>query len=94
MTPITIGQWEFDHVEYDAEGDVLYLTMGEPRPSHGRETPEGHIQLFDEETDAFCGLTLISIAELLERLHGDEVKVTMPARPERIATADLELALA
>ena len=94
MTPMTIGQWEFDHVEYDAEGDVLYLTIGEPRPSHGRETPEGHIQLFDEATDEFCGLTLISIAELLERLQGDEVTVTMPARPERIATADLEFALA
>jgi hypothetical protein len=44
--------------------------------------------------DGRGSLTLISIAELLERLHGDEVKVTMPARPERIATADLEFALA
>jgi hypothetical protein len=52
---IKIGHWEFDHVEYDADGDVLYLSIGEPRPSYGRETPEGHVQLFDQETDAFCG---------------------------------------
>jgi uncharacterized protein YuzE len=91
---INIGQWEFDHVEYDAEGDVLYLSMGEPRPSYGHETPEGHVQLFDQETDAFCGLTLISIAEVLGNLDGDDVTVTMPARPECIATADLQLALA
>jgi uncharacterized protein YuzE len=91
---IKIGHWEFDHVEYDADGDVLYLSIGEPRPSYGRETPEGHVQLFDQETDAFCGLTLISIAQLLGRLAGDDVEVTMPARPERVATADLQFALA
>ena len=49
ITPIAIGQWEFDQIEYDAEGDVLYLTIGEPRPSHGRETPEDHVQLFDQK---------------------------------------------
>ena len=30
---IRIRQWSFDHVEYDAAGDVLYLSIGEPRPS-------------------------------------------------------------
>jgi uncharacterized protein YuzE len=94
VTPIKIGDWEFDHVEYDAPADVLYLTMGEPRPSYGRDTPEGHVQLFDQESGEFCGLTLISIAELIMQLRGDDVRVTMPARPERIATADLKFALA
>ena len=28
---ITIGTIEFDHVDYDADGDVLYLSVGEPR---------------------------------------------------------------
>jgi hypothetical protein len=28
---ITIGTVTFDHVAYDAEGDVLYLSVGEPR---------------------------------------------------------------
>jgi hypothetical protein len=91
---IRIGQWSFDHVEYDAAGDVLYLSIGEPRPSYGRETPEGHVQLFDQETDVFCGVTLISVAQLLGERTGEDIRVTMPARPERISTADLQLALA
>ena len=92
MIPISVGAWEFDHVEYDAESDVLYLSMGAPRPGHGRETPEGHVLLFDQDTDEFCGVTLISVAELM-RLHG-ALKITMPARSEHIAAADLELVLA
>ncbi len=28
---ITIGTLSFDNVEYDADADVLYLTVGEPR---------------------------------------------------------------
>jgi hypothetical protein len=28
---ITIGAITFDHVEYDVDGDVLYLSVGEPR---------------------------------------------------------------
>ena len=94
MKAIRIGQWDFDHVEYDAAGDALYLSIGQPRPSYGCETPEGHVQLFDQENNAFCGLTLISIAQLLGDRPGEDLRVTMPAQPERIATADLELALA
>lgn len=28
---ITIGTLSFDNVEYDADADVLYLSVGEPR---------------------------------------------------------------
>jgi hypothetical protein len=40
---ITIGRVTFDHATYDAEGDVLYLHVGEPEPGEGEETPEGHV---------------------------------------------------
>lgn len=85
---IRIGDWEFDNGEYDAEADVLYLSIGEPRPAVGEETREGHVLLFDSETGDFCGLTLISIAHLIA-LHGDDLTVTVP-HAERIDAADLK----
>lgn len=53
---IHIGDWEFDHWFYDAEADVAYLSIGEPRPAVGEETAEGHIVRFDADTGEFCGL--------------------------------------
>jgi hypothetical protein len=38
---IRIGPLAFDHVDYDAEGDILYLHVGQPQPGEG-ETPAGH----------------------------------------------------
>lgn len=53
---------QFDHVLYDADADVAYLSIGEPRRAVGEQTPEGHVLLYDEETGEFCGLTLIGEA--------------------------------
>jgi hypothetical protein len=33
---ITIGSLIFDHADFDAESDVLYLHVGAPRPAEGR----------------------------------------------------------
>ena len=38
---IRIGSVAFDLADYDAENDVLYLHIGEPREAEGEETPEG-----------------------------------------------------
>lgn len=39
---VRIGTHEFDHVSYDAKGDVLYLHRGDPRPAAETfGTPEG-----------------------------------------------------
>ena len=43
---IQIGHLLFDHADYDADSDVLYLHVGEPRPAEGEETPEGHLLRF------------------------------------------------
>lgn len=40
---IKIGPLAFDHADYDAEADVLYLHRGEPQAAEGEETPEGHV---------------------------------------------------
>ena len=43
---IRIGPLVFDHADYDADGDVLYLHVGRPQPGEGEETPEGHVVRF------------------------------------------------
>jgi uncharacterized protein YuzE len=75
---ITIGTSTFDHVVYDADGDVLYLSVGEPREafdSYG--TPEGHNVRYDDR-GAVIALTLVSAKWLLER--DGELRVTIPNR--------------
>ena len=64
---ISIGPWEFDHADYDAEGDVLYLHIGEPVEAEGDETPEGHVVRFSPGTQRVVGLTLIGAREVLGR---------------------------
>jgi hypothetical protein len=47
---VKIGGIEFDRVNYYAEGDVLYLWVGEPRKSaDSDESPEGHYLQFGED---------------------------------------------
>ena len=73
---ISIGPFEFDYVRYDAEADVLYLSMGEPREGYGKETPEGHFLRYDEN-DEFYGVTLIDVQYLLDANDG-RIKITLP----------------
>jgi hypothetical protein len=76
----SLGPWEFDHMVFDLEADVVYLSIGEPRRAIGEETPEGHIALFDEATSEFCGLTLIGVQRMID---GDlPLGVTIPHREE------------
>lgn len=76
MSKVKVGDWVFDTSDYDAENDVLYLTIGEPRPGHGEETPEGHIARFDEEGE-FCGLTLLDVRAQMDK---GSFRVTLPRR--------------
>jgi uncharacterized protein YuzE len=82
---ITIGTIEFDHVDYDADGDVLYLSLGEPRePADSYGTIEGHNVRYDE-TRRVIALTLVNAKWLLER--DGEVRVTIPNRVSADALA-------
>lgn len=75
---ITIGMITFDHVAYDADGDVLYLSVGEPRePADSYGTPEGHNVRYDENGQVIA-LTLVNAKWLLER--DGELRVTIPNR--------------
>jgi uncharacterized protein YuzE len=81
---IHIGPLVFDHADYDAESDVLYLHIGPPREAEGEETPEGHVLRYAPGTQEVVGLTVIGAREVLDR--DGRLVVTIPETVE--ANAD------
>ncbi len=51
--------------DYDEEADVLYLSMGEPRPAVGIDIGEGLILRYDENHQEIVGLTIICLKRRL-----------------------------
>ena len=80
---IRIGPLTFDHADYDAEGDVLYLHVGQPQPGEGEETPEGHVLRFAPGTQQIIGLTVINARHVLNR--DGRLIVTVPETVEASA---------
>ena len=75
---VTIGDTTFDHVDYDAEADVLYLHVGDPSIAvEFDESPEGHALRFDAE-GRLVGLTLVGARHLVA--DGKRVVVTLPSQ--------------
>jgi uncharacterized protein YuzE len=88
---IHLGPYIFDDVAYDAEGDVLYMSIGEPRPAHDSPpTPEGHVVRYDEN-DEVIGVTIVSAKWWLE--EKGRVEVTLPDAPAVADTQELRAAL-
>jgi uncharacterized protein YuzE len=81
---IRIGPLVFDIADYDADGDVLYLHVGQPQPGEGEETPEGHVLRFAPGSQRIIGLTIINARHLLNR--DGRLIVTVPETVE--ASAD------
>ncbi len=72
MAKVTIPE-NPQHVrwDYDAEADVLYLAVCEPRPALGVDIGEGVVLRYDEERAEVVGLTLVGLrARLLKGLFG------------------------
>jgi uncharacterized protein YuzE len=88
---IKIGSVTFDHADYDADSDVLYLHVGEPQEAEGEETPEGHLLRFAAGTQNIVGLTVLGARRLLDR--DGNLTVTIPESIEASAD-DLAPALA
>lgn len=53
--------------DYDEEADVLYLSLGEPRPAIGVDIGDGVILRYDEAAREVVGLTLIGLRARLVR---------------------------
>ena len=47
--------------DYDEDADVLYLSVGEPRPAIGIDVGEGVIVRYDAAHKEVVGLTLIGL---------------------------------
>jgi uncharacterized protein YuzE len=91
MVNVRIGPLIFEHADYDADGDVLYLHVGPPQEGEGEETPEGHVLRFAPGTHRVIGLTLMNASWLLKR--DGRLVVTVPETVEANAD-DLAAALA
>jgi uncharacterized protein YuzE len=84
---IAIGPVVFDHADYDADSDVLYLHVGEPQEAEGEETPEGHLLRYAPGSQRIVGLTIVNAKWLLDR--DGRLTVTIP---EQIHTSADSLA--
>jgi uncharacterized protein YuzE len=73
---ITIDGLVFDHADYDAEGDVLYLARGEAEAaSDAALTPEGHGIRYGPNGEVI-GVTIINAKSILGR--DGHVTITLP----------------
>ncbi len=53
--------------DYDEEADVLYLSIGEPKPAIGIDIGEGVILRYNEAQSEVVGLTLVGLRTRLLR---------------------------
>jgi len=88
---IRIGHITFDHADYDAGGDVLYLHVGEPQEAEGEETPEGHVLRYAPGSQRIVGLTVLGAQRILD--NDGELRITIP-EPVKASADDLAPALA
>ena len=73
---VRIAGIDFDNVLYDGDVDVLYLTVGEPRPASDFDaSPEGDYVRYDERGGLF-GVSIVNARRRLE----PERKITITLR--------------
>ncbi len=53
--------------DYDDEADVLYLSIGAPRPALGLDIGDGVVVRYDEARNEVVGLTVIGLRARLAR---------------------------
>jgi uncharacterized protein YuzE len=51
--------------DYDEEADVLYISVGKPRPAVGVDIGEGIVVRYDEARHEVVGLTVIGLKDRL-----------------------------
>jgi uncharacterized protein YuzE len=88
---VHVGPYEFDHVSYERDGDVLYLRRGEQRAAADTlGTPEGHAVRLDDDGN-IIGITIVNAKWLVEQ--NGNITITAPNLIETNAD-DLAAALA
>jgi uncharacterized protein YuzE len=88
---VTIDGLTFDHGNYDAEGDVLYLSRGKTNhASDAALTPEGHGVRYDENGEVI-GVTIVNAQRIIQR--DGYLTITFP-HLVRVEADELAVALA
>jgi uncharacterized protein YuzE len=64
---------------YDREGDVLYLTVGQPQEAVSREMGNDVLLRVDPGTDKIVGLTILNFASRFGDLNHEQL---LPIRME------------
>ena len=59
------GPYTFSHVTYDPPSDVVYASIGRPRPGRRIETAESHYLRYDDR-DRFTGIIFMNPRAQLE----------------------------
>jgi uncharacterized protein YuzE len=54
--------------DYDEDADVLYLSLGEPKPAEGIDIGDGVILRYDQDQSEVIGLTLIGLRARLVKV--------------------------
>lgn len=77
-----IGQFE---LSYDRDADVLYISIGAPRPAHTYEEEEGVLLRRDPTSQEVVGVTILDYEEHFRRLPDLSWLETKPLPQELIA---------
>jgi hypothetical protein len=88
---IKIGSVTFDYADYDADNDVLRLSIGEPNGGECEDTPEGHVLRYAYGTYDLLGLTVHGPRQIIER--DGHLTVTLP-QTSKMSAEDLASAFA
>src|ERR1700759_4155488 len=83
---IKIGSVTFDHADYDADSDVLYLHVGAPQVAEGEGSREAHALRHAPGTQNIAALPAAAPPRLLDR--AGNLPVTIP-EPIEASAADL-----
>jgi hypothetical protein len=89
---LSLGSIAFDYADYDSEFDILYLRIGDPEPSEGEDTPEGHSIHYATGTERIVALTIFNPRYTLER--EGRLTVTLPETVETRSAEDMADVLA
>jgi len=72
-------------VEYDDASDVLYLSIGTPRPALTEEGPEGLLFRRDPATDELIGVTVLSYDRHFRHLRDVSWLETVGLTPDLVS---------
>ena len=56
------------NLDYDKKNDVLYISIGRPKPSYGEEDVPGIVILKDIITDEITGITVFDFMKRIQMI--------------------------